>query len=35
MELAMMKATRTLTHRGEDDDEAQARAQWIVWQLEL
>ena len=34
-ELAMMKATRTLTHRGEDDNKAQARAQWIVWRLEL
>ena len=33
--LPMTKATRTLTHRGEDDDKAQDRAQWIVWRLEL
>ena len=29
-ELPMTKATHTLTHRGEDDNKAQDRAQWIV-----
>ena len=29
-ELAMMKATHTLTHRGEDDNKVHDRAQWIL-----